>query len=404
MFNTLEIEKSVLNLLVIGDHQADMFRKVHQGLFSTCRTTFLKIKDEFNLHGKLDAVILQKALTPYELDLVIKPENQPREENFNRYVKILETEKVRSSLLKLAEELKESKPCLEVVQKMKRLAEESLSETSSQTLMDLSVEVVEYVKHYDPSKKISSNFPSLDSAINGFYPGEVYIFGARTNVGKTNFAVNLSVNIAKAGKGALLFSSEMSGRKITQDRLFPVVTKMSANDFRKNETFKDNFDALIPLIGQKVNLPISICDKRRPELSDLDSLAVKVNPSIIIVDHLHRCKLPHAESLRHSMKEFMIGCKDIATDRGIPIVLMAQVSRDVEKTQNQAPLLSDLSESKSIEEEADVVCMMWKDSKVIDPVGKKLIQAYVAKNRNGFLKRFTIGVDSSNLIMSEYNG
>lgn len=402
-------ETAVLYLLATGDNLPYKFSVLKESYFPSdvYKRIFLKLKSTWNSAGDIDPLSASNALgKDYDIIDYASEDRRPTEKNFNVYLKQLKEHSLTTHFLRKIDAIKNAGIApREVYSQLKSLLREyEDSNTGFHNFLDLSVEAVETIRNFDPKKLVYSGFPTLDKTLCGFRPKCIYIYAARTNIGKTNFAVNLSLQIANQGMRVLVFSSEMFGVDVMQKRIFPIYSGLPAYDFSQEESFKPRLDEFAQNYASKIaELNIAICDKGRPSIEDLEYGIEKFNPQIVILDHLHRCELPKAENYRLMLREFMVRLTDVAKKNNLPIVVASQISREMDKSSSE-PTLADLSESKAIEEEATAVLLLWVDAKKNLNSQHRIISAKIAKNRNGPPCRFDLKVDNQNLRMEEING
>lgn len=240
------------------------------------------------------------------------------------------------------------------------------------------IEKIEKIRNGEISTGISSGFDKIDEFTAGFRPGELIILAARPSMGKTALALNIAYNVVTNKKnikhkknGIVFFSLEMPNEQLvlrilsskTNIPLFKIRTNVNANDFN-----------LLKLnIEKEEDISFYLDDSNLISLFELEKKLItltKVDPNIglIIIDYLQLLKVDNRkrDSLIHSRQEEVSiisrNLKLLAKKLNIPILCLSQLSRAVEKRDSKKPLLSDLRESGSIEQDADIVMMLYRDS------------------------------------------
>lgn len=244
----------------------------------------------------------------------------------------------------------------------------------------------------------STGYEKLDHAINGLQPGRLYVIGARPSVGKTAFAVNLMLNVCSnenQSRRAIYFSHEMSADQLSQ-RIMACKTGIKLEHIAKGKLDVQDWALLQQhSIYEQGNDQIIIDDRPSVTVSEIrQSLHLHYsNPiDIIFIDHIQYLKGKHGryrdEELTHIMKEL----KQLASEFHIPVVLLSQLNRNIEtRTSGRMPMLSDLRESGSIEQEADVVMFLYRPEYyevLTDSLGEGVTgetHLRIAKNRTGIL-------------------
>lgn len=397
-------EKAVLYLIALGDDLAYKFSVTKEHYFQSdiSRSVFRRLKAEYENTGKIDMIIAHRILDE-GIDYLKFDGESPLEAHFDIYLEKTKKDTMYIQFYRIVEATKKQDISLEEgLEKTRQIIKEYSTEKTNHyfTMTDLALDVVEKVKNLREEQIITSGFGTLDKALQGFKPGDIYILAARTAVGKTSLAVQLSLNIADQGKKVLFYSSEMTGINIMQRRIFPIVSGIDAYKFSNEKLFYQELDNFVKThIETITRKDIIVCDESRPNLEHIRLGIEQHKPNLVILDHLHRCSFPHSDSYRLAIREFMVGLTEIAKEHKISILLASQISREAEKDKG-APTLADLSESKAIEEEATAVLLLWIDPKR-QSENNRIISANLAKNRNGYLTRFEIYFDRKNLRLSE---
>jgi replicative DNA helicase len=232
----------------------------------------------------------------------------------------------------------------------------------------------------------------LNQITHGFLPGQLVILAARPGVGKTALALNWMLRVAMNGHYAAFFSLEMSSEECFKR----IMADFSAIDIRemleRKDTFK--FKKLKGFENTMANLPMWISDRANITVLEIKYQIDKFilqngHKPIVFIDYLqlipNRGANPNqSETLR--IAEISRSLKILAKDAGIPIVLLSQLNREVEKRQGNKPQLSDLRDSGAIEQDADLVAFIHRDMKT-SAVEADLI---LAKHRNGPLFTFNL--------------
>lgn len=227
----------------------------------------------------------------------------------------------------------------------------------------------------------------LDHKINGLYDTELIVLGARPSVGKSALALQFAKNMAAEGKKVIFFSLEMPNKE-TMLRILADKSNYPLNYIRKNnlnlkdkEILKNNLKKIaidmpyLYLVDNAYNLSmITSIIKKHTELHDIDAVFIDY---LQLIEHKTGAKERHLQ-----IGEITRRLKILANDIKIPIVVLSQLNRAVDTRTNKVPLLSDLRESGSIEQDANVVLFLHQDED-----NEKDIDIIVAKARNGEIGR-----------------
>jgi replicative DNA helicase len=231
---------------------------------------------------------------------------------------------------------------------------------------------------------LPSGLASLDGAIAGFQAPDLYVIGARPAMGKTAVAINLMLsNNCAAG----LFSTEQPMEQIGL-RSLSIQGGVSAKKIRSADIDNDDISRLMTIIGQVKDRNILIHDKANITIGELmrEARQMKFNHDIqvIYVDYIQRIKSPSAENRRLEVADVVTGLKTLARELDIPVIALAQVSREVERRTEKRPRMGDLLESGVIEQEADVVMLLYRDEVYNEgSKDKGVIEILIDKNRHG---------------------
>jgi replicative DNA helicase len=241
---------------------------------------------------------------------------------------------------------------------------------------------------------LTSGFYDLDTLTQGFQKSDLIILAGRPSMGKTAFVLNITENILKNYKLPILFFSlEMSKEQLIY-RLLSNDTGISQTRLKLGNLYKDDWNKLKSSIQIYSTLPFFINDEPNITISDIRSKIKKIifeqtHLGLIIIDYLQllvNSKIK-VENRVQELSQITRSLKNIAKEFQIPIIALSQLSRNVENRINKRPILSDLRESGSIEQDADLVLMLYRENyynsiieKVENVTSAELI---IAKHRNG---------------------
>lgn len=238
-------------------------------------------------------------------------------------------------------------------------------------------------KHADGLRGVPTGFRDLDDKLAGFQKSNLLILAARPGVGKTTLALNIAQSLAVQHKRAVaIFSLEMSSEELL-DRLLVGQADIDAWRLKTGKLSEDDFTKLSLAMGELAEADIYIDDT--PGMSILEMrtkarrLQVEHGVELIIVDYLQLAKSRNLENRVQEVSEISQGLKNMARELKVPVLALSQLSRGVEQRGTKKPMLSDLRESGSIEQDADVVMFLWRED------DDKLENVFldIAKHRNG---------------------
>ena len=241
---------------------------------------------------------------------------------------------------------------------------------------------------------VPTGYPSLDRMLMGLREGQLVIIGARPAVGKTSFALNLALNAASEGYTVAFFSLEMSGKEIAQ-RFICAHAQVSMSNFRTGKISPQEWANIGQAAEDLSRLDILIDDTPGITVTEIRAKARRMlhnkEKAIIILDYLQLVSPPagrRAESRTVEVSEMSRALKIMAKELSVPVISLSQLSRAVESRTGKRPQLSDLRESGSIEQDADIVMFLDRSSNEQeagreDRPPEGITRIIVAKNRSG---------------------
>lgn len=228
---------------------------------------------------------------------------------------------------------------------------------------------------------VSTGIGDLDRLLGGgLGRGQSIVIGARPSVGKSMLGCNLAAAAAKAGVATVMFSHEMTKDELMQ-RLVARETGVELTRIRSGRLAEEDWELIARASSQIAEWPLLIDDASSMTVADyrarIRKLSRRRKPGLVISDYLQLVKPEDPRMPREQqVAGISAGAKALAKDFALPMVLLAQLSRETEKRRNSRPMLSDLRESGAIENDADVVALMYQK----DPT---LMEIDLAKNRQG---------------------
>lgn len=257
-----------------------------------------------------------------------------------------------------------------------------------------------------PALGITSGFPDLDKMTTGFYPGDMIIVGARPSMGKTALAIDFCLAAARENKGAVaFFSLEMSEKQVVS-RMVSMLSGIPSQVLKQANITADTYRKLADAC--EVIYSLNMFVDRSSQITPLEMKAKcrKIQAdhglSMVVVDYLQlMSSTRRTENRTQEVSEIARGIKAIAKDLGVPIVCLSQLNRGVEAREDKRPHMSDLRESGSIEAEADIIMLLYRDAyyrakeeqEPIDynPENVEEAEVIIAKHRNGPTGKVTLG-------------
>ena len=257
----------------------------------------------------------------------------------------------------------------------------------SYTLAESALAAVEHAQESakrDGVVGLPTGLKLLDDAIGGFQPSDLYVFGARPAMGKTSVILNFMLNHGDAPTA--FFSTEQPHEQIGL-RAIAATGSVNARKIRLADFDQHEFDRMAQAVTALTRSRVIVYDKGHLTLAELMSEArrLKFNNDIqaVYVDYIQRIKTDQKER-RLEVAEVVTGLKSLARELNIPVIALAQVNRTVEQRADKRPRMGDLLESGVIEQEADVVALLYRDEVYNqDTADKGIIEVLIDKNRHG---------------------
>ncbi|WP_235859244.1 replicative DNA helicase [Priestia flexa] len=239
---------------------------------------------------------------------------------------------------------------------------------------------------------IYTGFKRFDKWMGGIGRGWLYILAARPSVGKTAKAIQMGLGIAKQGIGNVLFFSQEMTRNQLFNRMISSLTLIPANKIRRKELSVEELGEVEDAFKKLENLPLFIEDASNISIHEVRSKANQIRRkygdlSAIIVDYLTIMNIPQSpgQTRSHAVGEVTRTAKKIAIELNVPFIMLAQLSREGAKSLE--PRLDHLRDSGEIEQDADVVELLWHDPNDYHREGK-VIQSIIAKGRDVGINKF----------------
>lgn len=275
-------------------------------------------------------------------------------------------------------------------------------------IRDVLMEVFEKVESLYSNKGGSTGIPSgfidLDKMTSGFQRSDLVILAARPSVGKTAFALNVAQNVGvRAKETVAIFSLEMGAAQLVQ-RMICAEANVDANRMRTGYLEGDDWEKLTMAIGALSEANIYIDDTPTITVADIRAKCRRLQQEkglgMILIDYLQLIAGrggKGGDNRQQEVSEISRTLKQIARELNVPVIALSQLSRGVEQRQDKRPMMSDLRESGSIEQDADIVAFLYRDDYYDKESEKKnIIEIIIAKQRNGpvgtvelaFLKQF----------------
>jgi replicative DNA helicase len=248
---------------------------------------------------------------------------------------------------------------------------------------------------------IKTSYHALDNTTNGLQKGDLIILAARPSMGKTAFAINLAIQVARHNNlPVAVFSLEMPAEQLIM-RMLSSTSLVEGNKLRSGFLNNNEWNMLNEAAGELRNLPVYIDDTPSIKVAEIFSKCRKLRTEkglgMIVVDYIQLLSAAKSsENRQQEVSEISRSLKALAREMQVPVIALSQLSRLVERREDKRPMLSDLRESGALEQDADIVLFLYRDEyyhkeKTEDMQEK--VEVDIAKHRNGPTRKIELAFD-----------
>lgn len=411
--NNLDAERSLLGAMLLSREAigpaveklaaSDFYKPAHQHIFDAVASLYaagepadpVTVAETLSRAGLLEQV----GGLAYLIDLQA---STPATSNAARYATIIEERALLRSLISVAGDIAElgysvpddvAKTIDEAEARMFALADRRVTDTTL-ILRDLLTAGLDHLEDlYDRGESITglpSGLFDLDEQLSGLQPSSLIIIGARPAMGKSALALGMAAHAAiRVGRPVLYFSLEMGHLELTQ-RVLSGEAEVRSERLRNGKLTDEDWSRIHRTVGRLAEAPLYIDDNPNLTVMEIRAKARRLKArvgdlALIVVDYLQLMTgSTSAENRQVEVAEISRGLKVLARELETPVVALSQLSRNLESRSDKRPMLSDLRESGSLEQDADVVLFVYRDE-VYDPDSddQGLAELHLAKHRNG---------------------
>ncbi|MGE7094088.1 replicative DNA helicase [Lysinibacillus sp. NPDC048646] len=381
----------------------DFYQNAHKKIFET----MLRLSDQ----GKaIDVVTVTEELSAKKeiedvggLSYILELANAvPTAANVAHYAKIVEEKALLRRLIRVATKIVEDGYTREdEVEALLGEAEKKMMEVANRKnagdfkhVKDVLVETFDNIEQLQSRKGdvtgIPTGFRDLDHITAGFQRNDLIIVAARPSVGKTAFALNVAQSVAvQARENVAIFSLEMGAEQLVM-RMLCAEGNIDAQVLRTGALTNEDWGKLTMAMGSLSNSGIFIDDTPGVRINEIRAkcrrLAQEHGLGMILIDYLQLIQGSGkpGENRQQEVSEISRSLKGLARELKVPVIALSQLSRGVEQRQDKRPMMSDLRESGSIEQDADIVAFLYRDDYYDkESESKNMIEIIIAKQRNG---------------------
>ena len=412
--NDVEAEQAVLGSMLTDKDAVsaaievlkkdDFYREDNKAIYEAMINLYNKpepidiitVKDELQSMGKFELV----GGLEYLADL---PEKVPTTANVEKYIKIVEEKSMLRGLIKTSNDLinlgyDETQDVNSVMDQAERKVFDLMqnrNQTGYSAIKDVLVDSFAQLELLYNQKEgitgVPSGFAELDLRTAGFHNSELIILAARPAMGKTAFVLNIATNVAtRSNIPVLLFSLEMSKEQLV-NRILCSEAMVDSNKLKTGKIEENDWVKIVEALGPLSESEMYIDDTAGISITEIRAKARKLklekNIGLIVIDYLQLIQGSGNRrngSREQEISEISRSLKILAKELNIPVIALSQLSRAAEQRNDHRPMLSDLRESGSIEQDADIVMFLYRDDYYNDESeNKNIAEVILAKNRSG---------------------
>lgn len=418
----IEAEEAVLGAILVNPRvltkvveslKPDSFYKpAHRYIYDAMLQLFnqnekidiISVSDVLSYNSKLDAVGGRSFINDLSFNAITTS-------NVEYYVKIIQEKAIKRALINAGSEIVsfgyDMNPIDTSLDSAEKLIFDIASRKSTSDLVHVkdlvlnTYEKIEYrYNHKDELLGVPTGFFDLDAVLNGLQRSDLIILAARPAMGKTAFALNIAQNVAiRAKTPVAIFSLEMSKDQLVQ-RMLCSEAEIDSQRIKTGNMQSKDWEKLADAMNSFAQAPVYIDDTSGCTITDIRAKCRRLKMEekdlgLILIDYLQLMEGSGREDRMQQISAISRGLKILAKELDVPVIALSQLSRAVESRTDKRPMLSDLRESGSIEQDADIVMFIYRDEyykkaegeeeEAVKAVNKGESEIIVAKHRNGGL-------------------
>jgi len=412
--HNLEAEQSLLGSMLLSRDaitsavearvdSSDFYRPAHGHIFDAIWSLYeqgepvdpVTVAEELRRSGLLEALGGKGALLSIQA-------STPASANAGHYAKIVSELALLRRLITVSGEIAESAYAQpdDVTDTVDR-AEAMVFEVAEKRISESLVRVFEAVTatvdqletlygESDTMTGVPTGYTELDDILLGLQPSNLVVTAARPGMGKTSFALGAAANVAMAtGRPVIFFSMEMGSVELTK-RMLAAEARVDAKKLQTGNLNEADWSRLNAAIGHLGESPLFIDDNPHCTVMEMRAKSRRIKArhgdlALVVVDYMQLMSSPRrAESRQVEVSELSRGLKILARELDCPVMALSQLNRQLEYRQDKRPMLADLRESGSIEQDADVVLFIYRDETYNQESDQRgVAEVIIAKHRNG---------------------
>jgi replicative DNA helicase len=405
----------VANLVRLGDFYKDTHNLIYETMIDLYEKRepidVLSLSNRLEEKGQLDTI----GGSSYLATLV---NTVPSSSNVSHYAKVVQKKSTLRKLIETASEIVElgyheeedvDKLLDEAEQKLFAVSQKYIKQefVPIRSILEAAFNRIDELHKGDHQLRgIPTGYTDLNNVLAGFQKSDLIILAARPSIGKSTLAMDFARSIAVKEKiGVGVFSLEMGADQLI-DRMLAAQSGVDLWRLRtgrlKTGDGDDDFQRIGEAMGVLSEAPIFIDDSGSANIMEIRTMARRLqmehNVGMIIIDYLQLMegRSSSGDNRVNEISEISRSLKQLARELNIPVIALSQLSRNVESRSPQIPKLSDLRESGSIEQDADIVLFLYReDREKPDTPNKNIVEVHIAKHRNGPVGKISLYFDES---------
>ncbi len=403
ILSSIVFEPSQFDELSVALKQDDFYLPAHQDIFKVMIALLQKdqpideefIKKELIKMKKFDEQVMLEILSANPISNTTAYVNEIKDKSLKRHLLTLTTEIKRVTV-------EEDLPSSEVIDIVEKKLYDITQDNQTSDFKDspkMTYDTMEYIKEMKARGNsvlvgVDTGFAELNKMTTGFGKGDLVIIAARPAMGKTSFILNTVNSLIMNGKGVAFFSLEMPAEQLML-RLLSIQTSIPLQKLRVGDMNDEQWSALNGAVDKMNSVKLFVDDQGSININQLRSKLRKLKNQhpeieIAVIDYLQIMQGVGNQDRHIQVSEISRGLKMLARELEMPIVALSQLNRGVESRNDKRPMLSDIRESGSIEQDADIILFVYRDDvylykeekereKAAKNEGKEFVSEYVEK-------------------------
>lgn len=412
--HSIEAEQAVLGGLMLDNgawdniadrvREEDFYRSDHRLIFKAL-ALLAKAEKPFDVLTVAENLKENNKLEEAGGDVTLfqLAKNTPSAANITAYADIVRERSILRQLVTISNGIAdmafnpEGRPTTQILDEAEReifgIAEQQSRGKGPMDLSDylaMATERIDTLYHAnDALSGLSSGFNDFDEMTSGLQDGDLVIVAGRPSMGKTTFAMNIAENVAlRSDKPVLIFSMEMPGDHLAL-RMLSSLGRINQHKVRTGKLDDDDWPRLTSAVSMLSEAKMFIDDTAALSPTEIRARARRIAKqhglSMIMLDYLQLMQIPgFKEGRTQEISEISRSLKGIAKELGVPVIALSQLNRSLEQRTDKRPVMSDLRESGAIEQDADLICFIYRDEVYNDDSPDKgTAEIIIGKQRNG---------------------